>query len=565
MIRNLEKLANHQFDILVIGAGIHGAITAWDAALRGLSVGLIERGDFGSGTSQNGLKIIPGGLRYFQEGNLSRVRAMALERTTWMKIAPHLIHPLACVMPTTQKNSRVRLAMAAALRANDLLSYDRNQLADPQKDIPDGMMMSQRELSRILPGYDVSASTGAAVWYDAQIYNSERLLLEFILSAVEVGAEAANYVEAINLLKHRDRIVGVQAKDLRTGQVFDIQSKLVINCTGAWTDCLLQKAALRSEHPISVAMNLIVDQVWSDVAVDLTSGLVSQRSPQIVFIVPWRNKSMIGTCLIPWRDEHHMFQLNEAMVQGFLNHINQVYPPLKLSLKDVRQVNWGFLPANYNASAPQLKPVRDVLMIDHQKKDGISGLISILGVRYTTARAVAEQAVDLAVNRLGVKARKCLTHTTPVKGGNIYDFTAFFRGARAEVSGVRDERFIEHLVYTYGSEYRNIVQSIKRQPALARRIAPPLPVTAAEVEHAVGHEMALTLADVIVRRTEIGATELPPITTLEKCAAIMAQQLQWSAEQQQQEIASVMRAYPIRQIERSETLYESKDLLRRIS
>src|SRR5215217_6679308 len=111
MNRNLERLANRKFDILVIGGGIHGAITAWDATLRGLSVGLIERGDFGSGTSQNSLKIIHGGLRYLQDGNLSRIRTMARERANWMKIAPHLIHPLACVMPTTQQMTRSRIMM----------------------------------------------------------------------------------------------------------------------------------------------------------------------------------------------------------------------------------------------------------------------------------------------------------------------------------------------------------------------------------------------------------------------------------------------------------------------
>src|ERR671922_697783 len=165
MKRNLERLADRKFDILVIGGGIHGAITAWDAALRGVSVALIERGDFGSGTSQNSLKIIHGGLRYLQDGNLSRTRMMARERTTWMKIAPHLIHPLTCLIPTTQKMSRSRLAMGFALMANDLLSFDRNHLADPEKDILDGMIVSQRELTRILPGYDASTSTGGAVWY----------------------------------------------------------------------------------------------------------------------------------------------------------------------------------------------------------------------------------------------------------------------------------------------------------------------------------------------------------------------------------------------------------------
>src|SRR4030095_16479278 len=141
MKRNLERLANQKFDVLVVGGGIHGALTAWDGALRGISVALSERGDFGSGTSQNSLKIIHGGLRYVQDGNLSRIRTMARERTTWMKIAPHLIHPLTCLIPTTQKLSRSRSAMGLALLANDILSFNRNHLLDPEKNILDGMLV----------------------------------------------------------------------------------------------------------------------------------------------------------------------------------------------------------------------------------------------------------------------------------------------------------------------------------------------------------------------------------------------------------------------------------------
>jgi len=550
MKRNLERLADHKFDILVIGGGIHGAITAWDAALRGLSVGLIERGDFGSGTSQNSLKIIHGGLRYLQDGNLSRIRTMARERTTWMKIAPHLIHPLPCLIPTTQQTSRSRLTMGSALMANDLLSFDRNHLADPEKDILDGMIVSQRELSRILPGYDVSTSTGGAVWYDAQIYNSERLLLEFIISAVDAGAEVANYVEAISFLQQDNRIIGVRAKDFQTGQIFDIQSRLVINCAGAWMDCLLEKAALHSEYATSVAMNVIVNQVWSDVAVGLTSQPVNGKPPQVLFIVPWRNKSMIGTCHIPWRDAPHTFKLNEAMVQEFLDQINSAHPPLKLSLEDVRHVTWGFLPINKaDANKQPVRLTRDGLVIDHQKKDGISGLISILGVKYTTARVVAEQAMDLAVNQLGMKTKKCQTHMTQVRGGKIEDFRAFLRKALLTVPRVINERSTEHLVYTYGSEYQKLVECVLRQPDLARRIDPPLPVTVAEVEHAVHHEMALTLVDVMGRRTELGSTGLPSMATLQKCASLISREFQWSSERQQEEINSVIRTYPFKQTE----------------
>ena len=549
MKRDPRRLANQKFDVLVVGGGIHGAITAWDAALRGLSVALIERGDFGSGTSQNSLKLIQGGLRHLQDGSLSRIRMMARERTTWMKIAPHLVHPLTCLIPTTQKLSRSRAVMGLALMANDLLSFDRNHLVDPQKNLLDGMIVSRPELSRFLPGYDTSSSTGGAVWYDAQIYNSERLLLEFILSAVEAGAEVANYVEAISFIQQDTRIIGIRAKDFQTGQLFDIQSRLVINCAGAWMDCLLEKAALRSEFATSVAMNVIVNQVWSDIAVALTSQTINGKLPQLLFIVPWRNKSMIGTCNIPWRDAPHTFKLSEVMVQEFLDQINSACPPRKFCLDDVEHVTWGFLPvakADLNKQHAKLK--RDGVVIDHQKKDGISGLISILGVKYTTARVMAERALDLAVKQLGVRTKKCQTHMTPVRGGKIEDFAAFLRNALLKVPRSINERATEHLVYTYGSEYQKLVDCMVRQPDLARRIAPPLPVTFAEVEHAIHHEMALNLADVIGRRTELGSTGLPSMATLQKCASLLSREFQWNSEHQEQEISSVIQTYPLKQV-----------------
>lgn len=550
MERNLERLANQTFDVLIVGGGIHGAITAWDATLRGLSVALIERGDFGSGTSQNSLKIIHGGLRYLQDGNLSRIRMMARERTTWMKIAPHLVHPLTCLIPTTPKISRSRLAMGFALTVNDILSFDRNHLVDPEKHLLDGMVVSQRELSRILPGYDVSTSTGGAVWYDAQIYNSERLLLEFILSAVDAGAEVANYVEAISFLQKNDRITGVRAKDSQTGQIFDIQSKVVINCAGAWMDCLLEKAALRSEYMTSVAMNVIVDQVWSGVAVGLTSQPVNGNPPQILFVVPWRNKSMIGTRHIPWRDAPHTFKLSEGMVQEFLDQINSAHPALKLCLEDVRHVTWGFLPVDRaNANKHPVQLTRDGVVIDHHKKDRISGLISILGAKYTTARVVGEQAMDLAVSKLGMKAKKCQTQMMPIRGGQIEDFRDFLRKALRKAPRVVNERTTEHLVYTYGSEYQKLVEGVPRQPDLARRIDPPQPVIVAEVEHAIHDEMAWTLADVIGRRTGLGATGLPSMAALQECASLMGREFLWSPEREQQEINSVIQMYPFKQME----------------
>jgi glycerol-3-phosphate dehydrogenase len=189
------------------------------------------------------------------------------------------------------------------------------------------------------------------------------------------------------------------------------------------------------------------------------------------------------------------------------------------------------------------------VVVDHQKKDGLSGLISVLGVKYTTARTVAEQAVDLAVAKLTLKTAKCQTHVKPVHGGQIVDFSAFLRQAIAKTPRHLNEEVIEHLVYTHGSEYRSFVKALD-EPEMRQRIDPHLPVTVAEVLHAIHHEMAITLSDIVQRRTELGSAGLPPMSVLQKCAELMARELGWSLERQQQEIASVIQAYPLKRMER---------------
>ena len=206
----------------------------------------------------------------------------------------------------------------------------------------------------------------------------------------------------------------------------------------------------------------------------------------------------------------------------------------------------GVLPINKeDVHRDQVKLTRDGIVIDHHKQDGVSGLISVLGVKYTTARVVAQQAVDLAVNKLGRKTRQCQTHSKPVKGGYVTDFRSLLNRAMSEVSHDSDEEVVQHLVYTYGSEYNRF-----ETYDLSHRIDRALPVTEAEVIHAVRDEMALTVADVIQRRTELGATGLPSMNTLQKCADLMGRELSWTFERQQREIDSVVQAYPFKQMER---------------
>ena len=202
MKRDIAALADREFDLVVVGAGVYGAATAWDASLRGLSVALIDKGDFGSGTSFNSLKTIHGGLRYLQHADFTRMRESVRERRNLMRIAPHLVHPLPFLVPTYRGSLlKTRTVMRAALFINDLVSWDRNELADRQKHLPAGKALTRDACLEMAPGIERDGLTGGVLWYDAQMYNSDRLTLSFVLSAAKEGAVVANYVEATELIR----------------------------------------------------------------------------------------------------------------------------------------------------------------------------------------------------------------------------------------------------------------------------------------------------------------------------------------------------------------------------
>ena len=176
MQRDISLLSGSNFDLVVIGGGIYGACVAWDASQRGLSVALIERGDFGQETSANSLKTVHGGLRYLQDLDLKLVRKMIEERSAYLRIAPHLVQPLPCLTPTYSKLMKSKAAMGFALRLNDLAGYDRNNHLAPDQEIPPSRLVSSEECRRILPGLPQKAETGGALWYDGQVYDTESLV-----------------------------------------------------------------------------------------------------------------------------------------------------------------------------------------------------------------------------------------------------------------------------------------------------------------------------------------------------------------------------------------------------
>jgi glycerol-3-phosphate dehydrogenase len=547
MNRNLGRLVHNSYDLLVIGGGIYGACVAWDASLRGLSVALVEQADFGAATSANSLKTIHGGLRYLQHADFKRMRESIRERKTLLYIAPHLVHPLPVIVPTYGHGVKGPEAMRLALLVNDGVSYDRNIRLDPQKWIPRGQIVSAKECLQRIPGVSPDGLTGGAIFYDAQVYNSERLTLSFLRSAVQAGAEIANYVKAIGFLKTSDRITGIQAKDVLTGETFDIQAKAVINTSGPWVSQVIQPLTQQPSQwrgALAKAMNFVTRPLLKDYAIGISSRTPDQNTDAInkrsrlLFIAPWRDKSLVGTWYAPFEGNPDTFEITSDDVQTFLDEVNQAYPAANLKQEDIYFVHAGLLPSSeVSARSEAVQLNKHYRLYDH-RQEGIQGLLSVSGVKYTTARDVAAKAVDWVFKHGGQKPPRSVSAITPVYGGQISDFQSFLKNATQQYKHHHPDN-IRRLVYNYGSEYRAVLEYCDNNMNCDRPFADDLQTLKAEILHGVREEMAQTLSDVVFRRTELGSSGSPGAETLKYCAEVMGSELQWSEGRVEHELQAV--------------------------
>ncbi len=520
--RDIGPLASREFDLVIVGGGVYGAAIAWDASLRGLTVALVERNDFGSGTSFNNLKTIHGGVRYLQHGDVRRIRESVRERRNLMRVAPHLVHPLPFLVPTYEGSlTRSRAALRLALLVNDLVSWDRNRGAPADKRLPPGRALSREECLKLAPDLEPDGLTGGALWYDAQMYNSDRLTLSFVLSAAREGAAVANFVEAVGFVRSGKRVQGIVAKDLHTGAgVLEIRGRMVVNASGPSVDRLLEsiggEKGKRLFHS-SKAMNLVTRPLVRDVALGLTRG------GPLLCITPWRHVSLVGTLHLPYEGEPDDLETKEEDVQLLLDGINRAHPKAELVRTDVRLVHRGLLPAVPNGH--ELTLVKSYTI-----EDTFEGLLSIVGVKYTTARDVAEKTVDRVLARLGKAEVAARSATTPVVGGDFESFPDLARSVEAP-----------HLAYNYGTLARRVMALSDPVP-----LSDTTPVTGAEVRYAVREEMALDLASVVLRRTELGSAGHPGTRALERAAAVMGEELRWSEDKKRSELEAVEKFYRAR-------------------
>lgn len=534
--RDPGRLADTKYDLLVVGGGIQGLALAYEAASRGLKTALVEAADYGSGVSFNHQRTVHGGLRSLQRGRLDRARQGIAERRALARIAPWLLRPLPFLVPTYRSVTRGRLVLRLAFSIDELLGRRRNEGLEPELHLPAPRLISRAATLRLFPGVRQQGLTGAAQWYDYQMVESERLTFAFAAAADRAGADLANYVEAIAPVRDGAGVAGMQVRDTLDGRSFDIRAQATINATGARVGRLLTALGVRREVPLLRAVNFLTSKPARDIALAAPSP-----AGRMLTLVPWHGHALVGTLQSDDLVPPDACPPDDGEVERHLRDVNQAFPALQLTTGDIMLVHCGAVPAVRGKNGrPEIAP--DPSILDHTA-EGAPGAFTVIGVKYTTARAVAERAFDSVARRLGRRLPRSTSATTVLPGAGIADHEALAietgRAMGLEVPAAT----VRHLTARYAESAAGIVRLTGDRPELREPVMPGGETLAAEVVHVIRQEHALRLSDVVIRRTGLGAAGPPAEEALRRCAELAAAELVWDAERIAREIDAVRAFY----------------------
>ena len=408
------------FDVIVIGAGINGAGIARDAAMRGLKVLVLDKGDIGGGTTSWSTRLIHGGLRYLEHAELGLVRESLRERETLFRIAPHLVKPLPILLPLYEQSARGPLTIRAGMIAYDLLSLD--------KSLPRHRMLTRDEALVEAPGLNRDGLRGAAIYYDAQVEFAERLVVENVLSAREHGATVITYArvqKAAGQFAGRSTDAGqvVEFVDVRTGAVFAPRGRIIVNAAGPWVDEVLTGVGLPSKRLIggTKGSHIIVSSFAGAPSTALYVEAESDKRP--FFIIPWDGKYLIGTTDIRFTGDLDRVEIDDDEIDYLLRETNRVISQARLTRDAVLYTYAGVRPLPYTGNKDEEGITRRHFIRESPDQEG---LLSIVGGKLTTYRNLAEQTVDLIGRRLGQDSPEMFhRHCAVLPGAEADDFHSF--------------------------------------------------------------------------------------------------------------------------------------------
>ncbi len=548
--RDFKDFPPHTYDLIIVGGGIFGACACWEAASRGLSVLLLEQDDFSHATSANHFKMVHGGIRYLQHGDLTRIYESSHERAAMLRTCPHLVQPLPIVIPTHGWGTKGKLFLGLGMYIYDLLTWRRNKGLQKSRKVPWSSFLSRETLQRHFPGLADSELTGGAVFYDGQMYNPPRLALAFIRSAVGRGAKVANYAEVTDFILEGRKVVGVRANDRLTGEAHEVRARIVLNTAGPWAHRLLAEKLhvdLAPTPTFSRDLAFVIKRRFkSPYGLALLSGSkdadsVLDRGGRHLFLIPWRGYTLVGVWHKIFTNRPENITVNRDELEEYVAEVNRAYPKLRLSVDEISTVNMGLtLFGEEDAQeSGKLSFGKRSRIVDHEKEHDVSGLLTSIGVRATMARGVAEKVVDIVSRRIDRVLLPSMTDTLPVFGGDIEDIEQLKERAIMELANDLPRQSIISLVRNHGSRYRDVFDIVTDQDEKLSGTLPGSRVTKAEIVYSVREEMAMKLTDIVFRRTELGTGSKPDQAALAECAAIAAKELNWDQDRVQKELEGI--------------------------
>jgi len=533
----LATLAAERFDVVVVGGGITGAGVALDAASRGYSVALLERADYASGTSSRSSKLVHGGLRYLRSFDLGLVREALIERSLMVRLAPHLVRPLPLLVPFFEGRRR-DASMAAALNLYDVMASERRrrrarpgrggieEALDEELWSPDRhRFIDGDEAIELVPALAARAPTSAYLFYDCQC-DDARLVLSVLAEAERFGTVCANRCEVLGLIEEGERAAGVRARDVLTGAELEVRADRVVNATGVWAD-RIRPGELHAETEMPhIRPSRGTHVTVSSERLPLTAGaIVPAGEGRSIFALPWLGRTLLGT--------------TDRDYEGPLDHVEPAAADVDYLLEATAtffgtDLDRDDLTGAYAGVRPLISTPDTKKSVDISRRAELfetsSGLVTITGGKLTTWRRMAKLAVDRIVERDGRHA-PCRTHEIPI--GEPVESADL-----PQVEGVDDGARLA-LAARYGHEARRVLDIAASSPDLARPIVPGLPDLAAEALHAVRHEQAHGLGDVLLRRTRLGLLDARAVCSAEVAGALAATvgaELGWNAERTQEEV-----------------------------
>jgi len=538
--RNLEQLSTQTFDVVIVGGGISGAWLALHCAQSGLSTALVEKGDFAAQTSSASSKLLHSGIRYLQQMQFGKVRESALERAHYLYAAPHMSLPIPFAVPTYKNFQRSKLFLGCGMVAYHALCLGENGIIEStEQQLPRTTAIGASKLNKICD-LSMEDHTGAVVFYERQMINSERMVLAILQTASEHGAQIVNYVVAKQLLRKGDQVQGIVAKDLQTNTELKIQAKLVINAAGPWIDSInsgIKKLQKPSINGFAIGSHIITRQL-SDHAIAFTTKHQSDakidRGGRHVFVIPWRGYSLIGTSYDECEAANPNLSLKSSHVQQLLEVINDSIPNAHLTAGDLISGYSGLYPLRTeNIDSAVYQGSGEYQIIDHESTDEIKGLITALGAKFTTGRKLSALTMKFVQKKIAADINISKTKLHSSQYQSLADYS---QQQVARYADLLPSKTVHHLISHYGSEIESLMARVSDQPKLLQPICNHLPDIMGQVVWAIEQEQAINLEDVLFRRTSIGFLGLDD-AAIKRTAALMAVSLNWNEEKLNQQVA----------------------------